>query len=133
MKRYMFFLLTFSVINLETAEATQPKWVPIANAGKEFIAYVDVNNYTKKDNKMFVWVMFDFNIKQVENDQGGFFSGISYKEFDCDSRFVQILSMDNFFDHMGRGSIHSRFNKVGSNLHIIPGSIDDYIYEFVCK
>lgn len=133
MKKYILCLLVYSFINLGTAEATQPKWVPITTGGKELIAYVDVNNYIKKDNKMFVWVMFDFSVKQVENDRGGFFSGIGYKEFDCESRLVEILSLDNFFDHMGKGSIHSSFNKVGSYQHIIPGSVDDYIYEFVCK
>jgi hypothetical protein len=127
MKKSILLLLLMVSTNV-LAEWTQ---VFIKNDNKA-IGYIDLQSRRKKDNKVKIWVLYDFKeVQRYGNTKA--LSESSHFEFDCENETSQLLDNFTHTGNMRSGDIVlSETNIKNEPEPIIPGSFGETVFNFNC-
>jgi len=97
-------------------------------------AYIDYGTIKKKGNKVKMWHLQDYKAVQSLSRNGGYLSGASYHEYDCEEETKRMLDLYLYSGNMGDGEIiNSHQNIKEEAKSILPGSIDEKLFNIACS
>ena len=110
------------------------EWTRVAeSADGDMTAYIDFGTIKRKGDKVKMWSMNDY--KTVHSlDNGGYLSGASYDEYDCEGGTRRMLDLYLYSGNMRSGDIvYSHKNIKEEAESIIPQSILESLFKIACS
>ena len=110
------------------------EWTRVAGTPDgDITAYADSETIKRKGSKVKMWSMNDY--KTVHSlDNGGYLSGASYDEYDCEGGTRRMLDLYLYSGNMRSGDIvYSSNNIKDEATSILPGSIDETLFKITCS
>jgi hypothetical protein len=104
------------------------KWEKVFE-DKSMQVYVDVNNIKWEDGRATIWKMMDLNKKLKDGTLSLWVAEAEY----CGKNLVQEAIVIHFKGQFGSGKQISRDDNGSDIQRIKPGSMDEAVYEYVCK
>jgi hypothetical protein len=110
-------------------------WIEVArHADQSYVAYLDPASKKATPNGYTVWKMRDYLAPQ--RDEGipyQYLSDKALSEYDCAHHKVRELTLQDYAGHRAAGSPLNASQSEGSWQRIIPGSIGEATFLFVCQ
>jgi len=109
------------------------EWTRVAGTPDgDITAYADSETIKRKGSKVKMWSMNDY--KTVHSlDNGGYLSGASYDEYDCEGGTRRMLDLYLYSGNMRSGDIvYSHKNIKEEAESIIPQSILESLFKIAC-
>ena len=119
----IFFLLTILISSNVFAE-----WVFIGGTDDGSSMFIDKDTILKESHKVKLWKKINYGKTEIE-----VLSTRSYEEFDCKKRTKIVLSVSGFTEFNFEGKMITSFNPPPKIDYIAPGSMDELMYNYVCK
>ena len=110
------------------------EWTRVAGTPDgDITAYADSETIKRKGSKVKMWSMNDY--KTVHSlDNGGYLSGASYDEYDCEGGTRRMLDLYLYSGNMRSGDIvYSHKNIKEEAESIIPQSILESLFKIACS
>lgn len=111
------------------------EWVRIATTGSQTI-YADTATIRKKDNRVKMWFLNDFqNIQtiQIGNKPVPFMSTMMQIECDCDEEKTRILFTSLHAKNMSKGGEVTKATDLNDWEPVQPGSGYEVAWQFACR
>lgn len=125
---------------LFTLPAQAANWVWMGELSDSSQTYVETETIKKVGGKVECWVTINYpKAKFVELTLGTnnktYLSSVSFQEFDCMNRTVQVLELTHFSgsNRSGESVKTVRANRGEGFSRVIPGSALEAMMMFVCK
>ena len=121
-------LLLFVISTSVVAE-----WTKACESGNgNMTVYADIQTITKKENKVRIWVLFDFKLVQ-KFEKYRFLSSVIQDEYDCEEKTQRPLETYWFSENMKGGEIvvHSDHKK-NKPESIMPGTPNLILFNIAC-
>jgi hypothetical protein len=116
-----------------TSGNTAAEWIKVGvNSNDTYTAYVDISNMRKIDNKVKIWVLFDFKKVQIKFSNEPILSAKMQTEYDCKEVKERLIHLSQFAGNMGEGKIVLTFGAPTEWEPVAPGSTGDAVWKMVC-
>lgn len=115
-------------VNNKDQEEAYAKWEKVFE-DKSKQVYVDVNNIKWEDDRATIWKMEDLNKKLSDGALSLWVAEAHY----CGKKLRQEAIVIHFKGQFGSGKQISRDDNESNIVRIKPGSIDEAVYDYVCK
>ena len=103
-------------------------WVLIGGTPDGDLMYADKDTILKERNKVKFWRKINYI-----NPINKMASSRSYEEADCKKRTLMTLTFSSFSENDFQGKMLSSFEPPPKIEYIAPDTMDELIYEYVCK
>jgi hypothetical protein len=124
--------ITLTLLSLSSGPA-YAEWVKVSDideTGKT--VYVDPATIRRNSNLVKMWQFYDF--KTVQTVGGNrFLTAKEQWEFDCVEGRSRVVARKEFSGNMGSGTMVSTNSQVGKWLPVMPGSMDQTVWEVACE
>ena len=109
-------------------------WTAVSTASTDdMTTYVDYGTIKRKGNKVKMWALYDFKTIQRWGNSS-FLSQINHIEYDCEEEATRTLDYFLYLGNKGSGEVvYSRTNKKYEAVSIIPGTIDEIVFNIACS
>lgn len=103
-------------------------WILLGGSEDMSSVYVDLDTILKEGKKTKFWRKVNY-----VNTVSGMLSSRTYEEVDCKKRTIITLSFTAFSELNFEGKMLSSFEPPPKIEYIAPDTVDELIYEYVCK
>ena len=119
---------TNSTANTKDQDEAYAKWEKVSE-DKTMQVYVDTNNVKWEDGRATIWKMQDLN----KNLRDGALSLLVAEAHYCGKKLRQEAIVIHYKGQLGSGKQISRDDNESNIVRIKPGSMDEAVYDYVCK
>ena len=121
-----FFLIILILFPLKSF--AEFNWKRVGENTDGTVFYVDKNSLKRNGNRIYFFSMMDY-AKPID----GILSTRIYQEGNCSNYSFRYLK-DFYYDQpMGNGSIVAQIDEMGEWVANIPGSLNESVFEYLCK
>lgn len=132
-KTIMKYLLALVLILFFANTHAVAEWKKIGESEKRdgYTAYVDLTSARKANNRVKMWVLFDYKIEQKVSGVN-FLSEKIRREYDCEEEQMRVLSFSLFSWNMEKGDLVRSYNQPQKWEKIQPKSMGELEWKTAC-
>ena len=103
-------------------------WVLIGGTTDGSSMFIDKDTILKESHKVKFWRKINYI-----NTESGMLSSRTYEEVDCKKRTLMTLTFTSFSEIDFQGKMLTNFDPSPKIEYIAPDSMDEIVFDFMCK
>lgn len=107
-------------------------WVKISE-GVAVTVYVDPTTVRKSGGSTKAWYLYDYKENNGDQATGAYFSTKNQSEFNCIEATRRDLYSLFLAENMGAGKVVGTVSEPTKQRPIVPGSVIEPVFKYVCK